>query len=145
MLFGHGSWLEIRQHLPTFLDYLWRFAVSLAIEDDRLRPLSTYKADVVTYLRGAGADSVTREDRERALRFPSTNQWLLESHSFWLTLGHTTIEFGDFDRTRVIDGLELSEQLDWWLLHYYGRNTERVKDKLVARSYPELEDWGNAE
>jgi hypothetical protein len=146
VLFGHGSWMEIRKHLPIFLDYLWRFAVSLATEEERPCRLNTRKSPVVAYLRGAGADAITPDDLEKTLRFPSTNQGLLESHSFWLTLGHTTFEFGDFDRSHVVAHREfLFARGNWWLLHYYRQNTELVKRYLIAVAHSELADGGSAE
>jgi hypothetical protein len=117
-LLNNGIWHTFLKLRCTFLDVVWRLLVGRHCLGD-----AADNSD--QRLRQAVRQAASPQDIQRALPYPSTNDWILEEIALWLTLAHVpNLEQGIFARSAVLQGYECIEaQESGWrpiVAHYFS-------------------------
>jgi hypothetical protein len=79
-ILNHGIWKELVDLRDDFLNYAWRLMVGIHQDQHPRAKLTEMQAELVE-------ESATELDRKSALRYPSSNFWILDQVALWLTLG----------------------------------------------------------
>jgi len=88
----------------TFLDLAWRLLSGQRVPDS---PDNEFDARIAEALR-----TLSATDRARALRYPSSNTWIIEQIALWLALGHVPHLSQDFlSPDDIAQGAEFDEAL----------------------------------
>ena len=113
-MLNHGLWSELAQRIGEFLDYVFRFAASMARHPEMRERLWSELAEVVMI------DLLEQPDVSE-LPFPSSNLWIIEQVALWLTLGHIPgLTHGHLSREHVRQGNEYNEYETTVVHHYFG-------------------------
>ena len=113
-MLNHGLWSELAQRIGEFLDYVFRFAASMARHPETRERLWSELREVVMI------DLLEQPDVSE-LPFPSSNLWIIEQVALWLTLGHIPgLTHGHLSRAHVRQGDEADESGTKVVHHYFG-------------------------
>jgi hypothetical protein len=128
VLYNHGVVEQLVHTMGLFIDDVWRLLTGIACRNHR-----TADADAMTSFpwMEAVAAAVTEYDIERALPFPSNNDWIVEEVALWLTLGALPgLTTGDFLPADVAQNGEVlgATDVSWIACHYYSQNLSRILD-----------------
>jgi hypothetical protein len=103
-LLNNGVWRKLEQLYRTFLDNVWRLLVG---RHQRKGDGSDNE------IRRAVLTATTKQDRVRALPYPSNNFWIAEEIGLWLTLGRIPgFSQGYFRNQHVVQGFECTDAID---------------------------------
>ena len=110
---NHGIWNEVAKRTEMFLNYVFRFIACLGRNPQTVGKLWHELAEVVML-------DLIEQPFTEDLPFPSSNIWILEQVSFWLTLGHVPgLTHGYLSRDLVIQGNEQNEDCKTKVVHHY--------------------------
>ena len=125
-MLNHGVWSEVAKRTGIFLDYAFRFVAGLARNPETRGRLWPELAEVVML------DLLEQPDVSD-LPFPSSNVWILDQISLWLTLGHVPgLTHGHLSRDHVIQGSEDDESETKVVHHYFGMDKTAFLSSLSA-------------
>jgi len=125
-MLNHGVWSEVAKRTAIFLDYAFRFVAGLARNPETRGWLWPELAEVVMI------DLLEQPDVSD-LPFPSSNVWILDQVSLWLTLGHVPgLTHGHLSRDHVIQGSEDDESETKVVHHYFGMDKTAFLSSLSA-------------
>jgi hypothetical protein len=130
VLFNGGCWQHLADMEELLVSYAWRMAVWMARNPATGLSASYGEGSGIELIR-RGVISLTTDDHELALPYPSANRWLLDQFALWLTLGHLQgLRTGDFSIRDVLqDGefLTRDPQAPGAILcHYFTQNSVRM-------------------
>jgi hypothetical protein len=110
---NHGLWTEIAKRSDKFLSYIFRFTVSMARNPQTREKLWPGLAELL-------AQDLADEPEVSELPFPSSNLWILDQVSLWLTLGQIPgLTHGFLSREHVIQGGEQAGPSESAVVHHY--------------------------
>lgn len=110
---NHGLWSEVAKRAEMFLNYAFRFIACMGRNPQTVGRLWPELAEVVML------DLIEQPDVGE-LPFPSSNLWILDQVSLWLTLGHVPgLTHGHLSRDHVLQGGEQGENGNTKVVHHY--------------------------
>ena len=112
-ILNHGLWNEVAKRAEMLLNYVFRFIAYFGRNPQTVNRLWPELAEVVML------DLIEQPDAQD-LPFPSSNIWILEQVSLWLTLGHIPgLTQGYLSRDHVLQGGEHNEDGKTKVVHHY--------------------------
>jgi hypothetical protein len=110
---NHGLWSEVAKRVEMLLNYVFRFIACLGRNPQTVGRLWPELAEVVML-------DLIEQPHVEDLPFPSSNIWILEQVSLWLTLGHVPgLTHGYLSRDHVLQGSEHDEDCKTKVVHHY--------------------------
>jgi hypothetical protein len=126
-LMNNRMWADVDRLRFTFLDFAWRLLVGWYLSADPETPLELRVASAV-------AGTSTDIGALRALRYPSSNLWILDQVALWLALGELRRSPGLFGECDVPQGGDCLDALDagrpWIVAHYFSVLEQAVLERL---------------
>jgi hypothetical protein len=115
-LMNNGVWRTLERLYRTLLDNVWR----LLVGRHQRKPDGSDND-----IRRAVLTATTKQDRVRALPYPSNNFWLADEIGLWLTLGRIPgFSQGFFQNKHVVQGFECTDTIErgdhWVAGHYFS-------------------------
>lgn len=110
---NHGLWSEVAKRTEMFLNYAFRFIACLGRNPQTVNQLWPELAEVVML-------DLIEQPEAQDLPFPSSNLWILDQVSLWLTMGHVPgFTQGYLSRDHVLQGGEDNENGTAKVVHHY--------------------------
>jgi hypothetical protein len=133
-LLNHGIWRGFAELKTLYLETAWRLLVGRHLAVRTVAALSPRERRI----RKAVIADVDAFERSRAIPYPSTNDWIIEQISLWLTLGRLpSMSQGILAREHIMQGGEFrlarAPRPSWIVAHYFS-SCETAFLRALART-----------
>jgi len=136
VLLNNGLWQKLAGLSSLFVQYAWRFFVSMAANP----PNSSSESGEGVGIKNLRERWLSLGPAEKflALDYPSTNRWIMDEVTLWMTIGHLArLNFADFERSDVAQNGEFDcaeHSPTWVVCHYFSQGFARMQNWVRQKS-----------
>jgi len=134
VLMNHRIWEQLARLDGWFVQCAWQLVLGMSLHPARTAGSEFGTVDGFTQARRLASP----EQLDRALPFPSANQWILEEVATWLALGALPgLHTADFSPADVAQNGEFRAtapaDASWIVCHYYSGNSDIIAAWVEGR------------